>query len=91
MVPLGLGLLADAACRLEPGSPVRVPQVAQDHPGTLVRGADELAMTDVDPDMGQARLVGILEKDQFARLEFMGIDRTSAGCLAREASWQATT
>jgi hypothetical protein len=34
-------------------------------------------MTDVDPDMGQACLVGILEKDQIARLEFMGIDRST--------------
>ena len=48
-------------------------------------------MADIDPGMGQARLVGILEKDQIARLQFMGVERTSAGCLAREASWQATT
>lgn len=90
-VLLSVGLLADAACRLEPGSPVRVPQVAQDHPRTLVRRVDKLAIADIDPSRRQARLAGILEKHQIARLELMGINRASAGCLSREASWLATT
>src|SRR5918912_4277067 len=48
----GLGLLADAACRLGPGFPVRVAQVAQDHSVVVARVRSDKRRS---PDKGTSR------------------------------------
>src|SRR4051812_24003753 len=62
-------------------TPVVVPHVADGDDVILAAGVDELALADVDADVGETRLVGILEENQVAWLEVVGVDVLAAGEL----------